>query len=82
MASLHKTIINTRADLDAIAGTPEHAEFMTFLRGTMTRKQDVAVRPEGYGQPDYEGEVIEPVWEDVEDLRTIAAFGFVKSDFN
>ena len=82
MASLHKTIINTRADLDAIAGTPEHAEFMTFLRGTMTRKQDVAVRPEGYGQPDYEGEVIEPVWEDVEDLSTIAAFGFVKSDFN
>ena len=82
MASLHKTIINTRADLDAIAGTPVHAEFMTFLRGTMTRKQDVAVRPEGYGQPDYEGEVIEPVWEDVEDLSTIAAFGFVKSDFN
>ena len=82
MASLHKTIINTRADLDAIAGTPEHAEFMTFLRGTMTRKQDVAVRPEGYGQPDYEGEVIEPVWEDVEDLSTIAAFWFVKSDFN
>ena len=82
MASLHKTIINTRADLDAIAGTPEHAEFMTFLRGSMTRKQDVAVRPEGYGQPDYEGEVIEPVWEDVEDLSTIAAFGFVKSDFN
>jgi hypothetical protein len=81
MASLHKTIINTRADLDAIAGTPEHAEFMTFLKGTMTRKHDVAVRPEGYGQPDYEGEVIEPVWEDVEDLSTITAFGFQKSDF-
>jgi hypothetical protein len=81
MASLHKTIINTRADLDAIAGTPEHAEFMTFLKGTMTRKQDVAVRPEGYGQPDYEGEAIEPVWEDVEDLSTITAFGFQKSDF-
>jgi len=32
MASLHKTIINTRADLDAIDGTPEHAEFMTFLK--------------------------------------------------
>jgi hypothetical protein len=81
MASLHKTIINTRADLDAIAGTPEHAEFMTFLKGTMTRKQDVAVRPEGYGQHDYEGEAIEPVWEDVEDLSTIAAFNFQKSDF-
>lgn len=82
MASLHKTIINTRADLDAIAGTPEHAEFMQFLAGTMTRRQDVAERPEGYGQPEYEGEVIAPVWQDVEDLSTITAFGFVKTDFS
>jgi hypothetical protein len=81
MASLHKIIINTRADLDAIAGSPEHAEFMTFLEGSMTRKQDVAVRPEGYGQHDYEGEVIPPVWEDVEDLSTIERFGFTKADF-
>lgn len=76
-----KTIINTRADLDAIAGTPEHAEFMAFLKGSMTRKQDVAVRPEGYGQPEYQGEVIPPVWQDVEDLSTITRFGFTKGDF-
>lgn len=81
MASLHKTIINTRADLDAITGTPEHAEFMQFLKGSMTRKQDVAERPEGYGQPEYEGEAIPPVWQDVEDLSTIQAFGFAKADF-
>jgi hypothetical protein len=81
MASLSKTVINTREDLDAIAGTPEHAEFMEFLKGSMTRKQDVAVRPEGYGQHDYEGEVIEPAWEDVEDLSTITHFGFSKNDF-
>lgn len=81
MASQSKIIINTRADLDAIAGTPEHAEFMQFLAGTMTRKQDVAERPEGYGQPEYEGEVIAPVWQDVEDLSTIEGFGFVKADF-
>jgi len=80
MASLHKTIINTRADLDALAGTPKHAEFMTFLKGSMTRKQDVAVRPDSYGQPDYEGDIILPVWEDVEDLSTITAFEFAKSD--
>lgn len=78
MASLSKTIINTRADLDAISGTPAHAEFMTALKGSMTRKQDVAVRPEGYGQPGYEGEVIAPEWLDVEDLSTITAFGFTK----
>jgi hypothetical protein len=82
MASLSKIIINTREDLDAIAGTPEHAEFMEFLKGSMTRKQDVAVRPEGYGQPGYEGEVIAPVWSDVEDLGTIVRFGFSKSDFS
>ena len=81
MASLHKTIINTRADLDAIAGTPEHAEFMQFLKGSMTRKQDVQVYPEGYNQPDYDGEKLEPVWEDVEDLSTIERFGFSKGDF-
>ena len=81
MASPHKTIINTRADLDAIAGTQEHTEFMQFLKGSMTRKQDVAERPDGYGQPGYEGDAIPPVWEDVEDLSTIEAFGFVKADF-
>lgn len=81
MASLLKTIINTRADLDSIAGTPEHTEFMAALKGSMTRKQDVAVRPDGYGQPGYDGEIIPPVWENVEDLHTIERFGFTKSDF-
>jgi hypothetical protein len=55
---------------------------MQFLKGTMTRKQDVAVRPENYGDPDYDGEVIAPVWEDVEDLSTIERFGFTKEDFD
>jgi hypothetical protein len=81
MASLFNTVINTREDLDAITGTPEHDEFMKSLKGSMTRKQDVAVRPDGYSQPGYEGEVIPPVWEDVEDLSTIERFGFTKADF-
>jgi hypothetical protein len=81
MQSMRKVVINTREDLDAIAGTPEHAEFMQFLKGSMTRKQDVAVRSGGYGQTDYEGDEIPPVWQDVEDLSTIEAFGFTKADF-
>jgi len=81
MASLSKTTINTREDLDAIAGTPEHAEFMQALKGSMTRKQDVQVYPDGYNQPGYEGPKLEPIWEDVEDLSTIEQFGFTKSDF-
>lgn len=81
MALLSKIIINTRADLDAIAGTPEHAEFMAALRGSMTRRQDTQVYPEGYGQPGYDGPALEPVWADVEDLSTIERFGFSKADF-
>lgn len=82
MASALKTVINTRADLDAIAGTPEHAEFMQALKGSMTRKQDVQVYPDGYNQPGYEGPKLEPIWEDIEDLSTIQRFGFSKADFH
>ena len=81
MALLSKTIINTREDLDAVYGTPEYAEFMESLKGSMTRKQDVQVYPEGYNQPGYEGDKLEPIWEDVEDLSTIERFGFSKADF-
>jgi len=81
MASLSKVVINTREDLEAIAGTPEYDEFMRSLKGSMTRKQNVQVYPEGYGQPGYEGLTLEPIWEDVEDLSTIERFGFTKADF-
>ncbi len=76
-----KMIINTRQDLDAIAGTPEHQEFMEFLAGSMTRKQDSQNYPANYNQPDYEGETLTPVWVDVEDLSVIENFGFTKADF-
>lgn len=75
------SVINTRADLDAIVGTPEHEKFMASLKGSMTRKQDVQVYPDGYNQPDYEGPKLEPIWVDVEDLSTIERFGFSKVDF-
>jgi hypothetical protein len=77
-----KYTINTREDLDAIQGTPQHAEFMQMLRGTMTRREDQAVRPDNYNDPDYEGDTIDPVWVDVEDLSTIERFGFIKADFD
>ena len=81
MASLSNTVINTREDLNAIVGSEEHSEFMRYLKGSMTRKQDVQAYPEGYGQPGYEGETLEPIWQDVEDLNTIEKFGFEKTDF-
>jgi hypothetical protein len=54
---------------------------MLRLKGSMYRKQDSAVRPDGYGQPGYSGEAIPPVWVDVEDLSVISVFGFTKTDF-
>jgi hypothetical protein len=74
-------VINNPDDLDAIQGTPEHDQFMAYLKGSMTRKQDTAVYPEGYGQPGYAGVKVDPVWVDVEDLSTIKRYGFSKADF-
>lgn len=76
-----KAIINTREDLDALIGTPEHDEFMQILKGSMKRKQNIQVYPDGYNQPDYQGEKLEPIWEEVEDLSLIERFKFTKSDF-
>lgn len=81
MRLLSKTVINTREDLDAVKGTPEYDEFMAALKGSMTRKQDVQVYPDNYNDPEYDGETLEPIWEDVEDLSTIERFGFTKEDF-
>ncbi len=77
------SVINTREDLDALreANPVEYAIFMEFLKGSMTRKQDMAVYPADYNQPDYAGDKIEPNWQDVEDLSTIERFGFTKADF-
>lgn len=74
-------VINTRADLDAVVGTAQHAEFMARLKGSMTRREDQAEYPDNYSDPDYDGPTIEPVWVDVEDLTTIERFGFTKADF-
>lgn len=75
------TIINTREDLDAVAGTPEHDEFMSYLKGSMTRKVNMAIYPDGYGKVDYVGPEVAPVWSEIEDLTTITNFGFTKADF-
>ena len=76
-------VINTREDLDSLkeSNPAEYLEFMAYLKGSMTRQQNTAVYPEGYGQPGYEGPAVEPVWETVEDLTTIKRYGFKKSDF-
>lgn len=63
---MESVVINTRADLDALQDTPEHARFMNSLRGTLWRleKDDVAKS-----------------WVAIEDNSGIARFGFARSDF-
>lgn len=76
-------IINTREDLDLLQQTneAEYKKFMDYLKGSIFRKQDVAVYPADYNQPDYTGDKIEPIWEDVKDTSTIDRFGFTEADF-
>lgn len=68
-------IINTRQDLDAIAGSPEHDQFIQYLKGSMTMRIDTQVYPVDYT------EGLEPIWVDVENLEAITRFGFTKEDF-
>lgn len=60
-------IITTRADLDALKGTPAHAQFMASLAGTIFRaeKDDEA-----------------KCWRIVEDTTMIERFGFTRADFH
>jgi len=48
----------------------------------MIHKVNIAEYPENYGTPEYTGEVIEPIWEEVENLDTIIRFGFTKEEIN
>lgn len=59
-------VINTRADLDQIQGTPEHTEFMTLLAGSLWRLQ----RDDDAG-----------TWVAVEDDSIVNRFGFTRADF-
>ena len=60
------TVINTREDLDATTGTPEHVAFMALLAGTLwcLEKDDTA-----------------QAWVAIEDNSTIERFNFTRADF-
>lgn len=59
-------MINTRQDLDSIAGTPEHAAFISMLEGSLWR---------------VEWDDNAKTWRRVEDNTTIERFGFTREDF-
>ena len=74
-------IINTREDLDSVVGTPEHEQFMSYLKGSIEKQENTQTYPEDYNTPDYAGVELEPIWSPVKDLSVITAFGFKESDF-
>lgn len=63
---MESNVINTRADLDALVGTPAHADFMALLASTLWR---------------LEKDDIEHTFRAVEDASTVAHFGFSAADF-
>ena len=69
-------IINTRADLDALKGTPAYLPALRAIAGTMETTVNTAEYPEGYGDPSYNGPLIAPEWTTVETLETIHRLGF------
>lgn len=77
-----KNIINTRADLDAIAGTPAHAEFIACLKGSLVTKADVQTYPADYDRtlkPEDPG-YLPPVLGEIEDNTTAAKYGFTRAE--
>ena len=63
---MQSAFINTRTDLDALAGTPEHAQFMRLLSGslfTLRKDDDLGA------------------WVADENNDIIVRFGFTRADF-
>lgn len=79
---MEKKVIQTREDLDAIQGTEDHSKFLQFLKGSMTKKMNLAEYPEDYDNNLTEGDegYVAPNWVDVETLDTINRFGYTKEE--
>ncbi|MFI3199854.1 MAG: hypothetical protein QX196_16195 [Methylococcaceae bacterium] len=60
-------LINTRSDLDAIAGTAEYDAFINILKGSIYR---------------LERDEIAKKWQIITDVATLEKFGFTLADFN
>lgn len=75
------TQLNTRADLEALKGTTDHAEALRALKGSLTATVNVADYPPSYFDPDYQGPRIEPVWQEIESLEALTLIGMSRSEF-
>ena len=76
--------IRSRTDLERLrqSDAAAHAAFMERLRQSMVVQVDVAQYPEGYGEPDYPGPIVEPQFEQRENLSLISRYGLTPADFS
>jgi hypothetical protein len=77
-----KKIIQTRADLDAIQGTQEHADFIQLLKRSLSKKVCTTIYPDGYDNTLQEGDIgyIPLAFAFVENLEEVSRFGFTKAE--
>lgn len=77
------TIVNTRADLDALATSDPaaHAAFIARLKGSLTVTADTQTYPTGYDHTLKPGDTgyLAPVLGPVDDDTTAARFGFTRT---
>ena len=74
-------MINTRADLDALTGTPAHATFISALRGTLTRQGDGRTYPTNYNAQLRAGDegYLAPQFVDIPDDTVAARYGYTRA---
>lgn len=72
--------INTRADLEALRGTPRYRMALEALHGAMTITVDVTQYPGNYGDPGYDGPMMEPRWETRERPEAIERLGLTREE--
>lgn len=77
-----KNIINTRADLDALAGTPEAVTFIAALKGSLTQTADVRRYPAEYDRnlKPADAGYLAPELGPVEDDKAAVRFDFTRKE--
>lgn len=68
-------IVNSRDDLDALRGGPAYLDALLALRGAARVLIDIAEYPANYSAGDYDGPVIEPLWQERQDTSALDKIG-------
>lgn len=75
-------MINNRADLEALRGTPAFAGALKALAGAVVIREDKQLYPHRYGTEDYIGPTIEPAWRHRVDESPLARLDMTPTDLN